>query len=154
MAVITIIFPALSKFYAKGAKHRFNTLVIKATYASSLFALPVVLLFVLGPAWVLKQTFGEAFVPAKNALFLLSLAFVTQVLEGPIWQTLIITGNEKIAILITIISVIAFTITSVFIIPLWGIEGAAVAISAFYAPRGVLALLAFSRLWSSEGNQP
>lgn len=132
MAVNTAIAPSLSQLGASGDKPRMRRLVLLATEASLAFALPFLFIFIGGGPWLIERLFGKEFLPAARPLIILTVASLVQITAGPLWRMLIMTGYEKSVAFITAIGAGTYLVANALLVPLWGPQGAAVAMLAYF----------------------
>ena len=128
-AVNAIFAPVIAELYARGAREE---LARSARFVSLLvgsFSLPAcgVLVAFGGP---LLALFGDAFVDGNSALRILVLGQLVNCLCGPVGFLLTMTGHEQRAMAILGAATGASLLLNLLLIPVWGIEGAALG-SAF-----------------------
>jgi len=129
MAIATVIAPTLAQFYALGDKAKLRKAMLAASGVATAFALPLVLLFTGSGKWFLQSIFGKLFVASASALKILSIGQLVNVVTGPGELMLIMTGCEKRAIFITGIGAGVNIFLNAVMIPSWGVQGAALAVT-------------------------
>lgn len=123
-AINGFISPKISKFfYEKDFKK------LKAMYYQSLkiiwvVVIPVVTLLYIFPSFFLGL-FGEEFKQARVALIILNTSYLANALFGPVGHVLNMTNNHKAFMFIVSSALIINIIGNVIMIPLYGINGAA-----------------------------
>jgi len=127
MAVNTAIAPTLAQLYTLGDKAKLRKVMLTASAVATAFALPLVLLFTGGGKWFLLVVFGEPFVLGAISLTILVIGQLINVLTGPAELMLIMSGNERLAVLANSLGSGISMFLNAMLIPLWGIEGAALA---------------------------
>ncbi|HDM78306.1 MAG TPA: hypothetical protein ENG51_17870, partial [Deltaproteobacteria bacterium] len=132
MAVNTAIAPSLSQLGTSGDKSRMRRLVLLATGVSLTFALPFLFIFIGGGPWLIEWLFGKEFLPAAKPLIILTVASLVQISTGPLWQMLLMTGYEKSVAFITAIGAGMYLVANALLVPLWGPQGAAVAMLTYF----------------------
>lgn len=132
MVVNIAISPTFSQLSVRKDKHKFRYLLFIATGASLFLALPFALIFILSPSEFLTITFSKNFVDAKEPLKSLSIAFLIQILAGPLWQALLMSGYERNLLFITGIASILNLVFNITFVPALGVKGAALALNAYY----------------------
>jgi len=132
MAINTVIAPSLSQLGASGDRPRMRRLVLLATGTSLVFALPFLFIFIGSGPWLIERLFGKEFLPAAGALIILTVASLVQITTGPLWQMLLMTGYEKSVASITAISAGMYLVANALLVPLWGPQGAAVAMLTYF----------------------
>ena len=81
----------------------------------------------LFPDSILRILFGEEYVSGATALSILSLGFFLSVSVGPVASIILTLGRTKLNLLVSIISALLTVILSIVLVPIYGINGAAVA---------------------------
>lgn len=100
-------------------------LISKTRMLALSLALPVtIVLFIAGRH--VMVIWGEAFVTAHSATLILATAQLINVAFGPIGVMLTIVGKEKQVLYWSALTLVINTIGNYFLVPIWGIEGAAV----------------------------
>ena len=126
MAVNMPLGPAVTELYAKGDRIRLQRLATKSAWTSLLGALPVAIgLIVLGP-WLLGWI-GKGFAEGAAALSILCLGQVINAGAGSVGLILNMTGHERDAAKGIVIAAVMNATLCLVLIPMWGINGAAVA---------------------------
>lgn len=129
ITVNTPLAPIIASLYASGEKERLQSLIRKIVRVLFLVSFPVVMLFILLGKWILL-IFGKDFTDGATALAILSIAQFVNVSAGPVGLLLTMTGHEIYAMRGLAVSVIINIILNLKLIPVWGINGCAIA-SAF-----------------------
>lgn len=125
--VLWIISSVYAPYFASAHKNKdtikLRSLVIRSMIYCVFIALPIFIIILFFPELILSY-FGEEFVQAKWALLILSFAQMFNVLTGPIYFLLNMTGYEaylrKIILFTALISISA----SFLLIPMYGYMGA------------------------------
>lgn len=126
MSVNMPLAPAVAELYSKGEKERLQRLVTKCARVALVASLPVALALIIFAHRVLSF-FGKDFVAGDLALAILALGQLVNVGAGSVAVLLNMTGYEwDTAKGVGIASVVNFTL-NLFLIPLFHIEGAAIA---------------------------
>ncbi len=124
-----VLSPVVASLYASGDIQRLQRIVKLIIFVSVLLSSPIIFgLLVYGSE--LLAVFGDEFVMAKNALSILTFGQIMNVLTGPAGVLLMMTGHERDTSVI--IGVGAFTniALNLIMIPLYGVNGAAIATAA------------------------
>jgi len=140
MAVNTAIAPTLARLYAVGDKGKLKRFIITASAVSTTFALPLILLFNIRGSWFLGLAFGEAFAASATALAMITGGQLVNAATGPVGLLLIMSGHENKATLSIGIGSAVNLVFNAALIPLWGINGAAVAFAVSLATTMLLYL--------------
>jgi O-antigen/teichoic acid export membrane protein len=127
VAIKAVSGPTISSLHAKGDRKLLQRIITYATCMAWLGSLPIALGFVVEGKWFLLFLFGREFVEGAMALGILSMGYLINVTMGAVDLVLIMTEHEDMALkgmgFATAFNVI---LNSVFI-PLWGLNGAAIA---------------------------
>lgn len=128
-----IYVPISSQLYSKNliGELRRNYAVLTKWVISE--TLPFFLIIFLFPEAVISIIFGPSYVQASNALRILALGGLIQVVVGPAAVTLVVTGNTKLNMLDDLFGIIMDILLNFFLIPTMGIIGAAIASSVSFA---------------------
>lgn len=128
-AVNTVIAPTLSQLYASGEMRKLRRVALLAAGASVCFALPPILFYLLAGSWFLGVTFGKDFAAGAGALTILTIGQTVNAVAGPVGLLLIMSEYERLATVSTGVSSAINIILSLLLIPVWGIQGAATAMT-------------------------
>ena len=122
-----IFIPIVAKLYSQNL-----TSELKRNYQIitkwMLFAvLPLFFVFTLFPEVILGSIFGANYIKASVALQILSVCFLIHAILGPSGATLLSMGKSRFILNTTIIGTVINITLNAALIPIWSIEGAAVA---------------------------
>jgi len=126
MSVNIVIAPKIAEIYNTNDFNRLNKLIRDAARIIFIISLPVLLILFIfsGPTLSL---FGEGYVFAKQALWVLLAGQFFSALCGPGAIYLNMTGKQKKLNNILISGLIVNVVLNLVLIPIYGIEGAAIA---------------------------
>lgn len=127
VVVNTAIQPTISRLYAAGEMQRLQQVVSTAARASLAMALPVAVVLALFAQPILKLAFGDEFERGALCLAILCTAQVINAGAGPVGQILNMTGHERDTVIGMAIGAFTNIVLNLVLIPIWGIEGAALA---------------------------
>lgn len=99
----------------------------RATLAMALVLGPAILGCVFFPEPLLRLAFGPAFVTAAPALAIMAVGQVTKLVTGPIGGLLAMSGHERWLLRLTVVSLVMLVGLALWLVPIWGLAGAAVA---------------------------
>ncbi|KAB7647548.1 lipopolysaccharide biosynthesis protein [Polymorphobacter fuscus] len=114
----------------------------RATLAMGLAIGPLVLVCILFPAQLLGLAFGPAFAVAGPALAIMAAGQATKIATGPIGGLLTMSGHEKWLLRFTVVGLALLVVLALWLVPIWGLEGAAVAQAVSVAFRNIAAFAA------------
>lgn len=103
-------------------------------------SLPPLAVVVIVPEWILGL-FGPEFVAASTALRILAAGQLINILTGPIGSILIMTGYERWSMGYSLVSLALTAVLAVVLMPMLGVEGAAITASVALAFRNLTALV-------------
>lgn len=126
VAVNMPLAPTVASLYARGDKERLQRVITKSARIILLSALPIALGLIFFGRWVLL-IFGREFTTGSTALAILSLGHLANAGMGSVGLLLNMTGYERDTAKGIGIAALVNIILNVILIPLWRIEGAAVA---------------------------
>jgi O-antigen/teichoic acid export membrane protein len=119
--------PVLSELYAKEKHDELRTVFMSTAKWIFVLALPLLLLFVLFPDNVLGMLFGPEAVAASSALVILSGGFFMLSFMGASGTMFLVSGKTRISLYVTVLATAVNFGLNILLIPVYGIEGAAVA---------------------------
>ena len=127
MSLLFIYVPIASQLYSKNLMdemRRKYAILTKWVFSATF---PLFLIIFLFPETVLNVFFGSSYVGASVALQILALGMFIHVFLGPNASTLIAIGRTKLNMVDDLIGAITNVSLNIFLIPLMGIVGAAIA---------------------------
>jgi O-antigen/teichoic acid export membrane protein len=142
--------PMASALYLQGNRQELRTLFTSIAKWSFTLGLPIFFLLAIFPAEIMAL-FGQEFRTGASALVLLAVAMLFQFGTGPVTVTLVVIGRPRLA-LIDYLAVIAIEVgLALWLIPRYGVVGAAIATVAGKAFNNVVPLI---QVYRAEGLQP
>lgn len=126
-AINIVVAPLFSSLWARQDLEKLQKVLTRSTQAIIAFSLPVALLFMAKGEWLLQLFFGSEYTDAATALAILSAGYLFTASMGSIGLLLSMTGHERSTASGVGIAVTVNIILNIWLIPLYGIEGAAVA---------------------------
>jgi len=127
LSIGLIYMPVLSELYARGKMDEIRRNYSILTKWLSLTIFPLFLVFFLYADIIVTSLFGQDYLISANALRILSLGYMIHNLSGQNTSTLIGIGENKFIMYSTFVVAILNIILNIILIPIWGIEGAAIA---------------------------
>ncbi|MFZ4678621.1 MAG: flippase [Flavobacterium sp.] len=124
VSVSTVITPKMAELYGKGELTELRKLTHNSTRLIAILSVPIVLLLIFLSKFILSF-FGSEVVAGSNTLIIVSLGVLFSAMAGNVDQILNMTNNQNILRNITIFCFFVNVLLSYFLIPLYGIEGAA-----------------------------
>lgn len=119
MIINAVVPPVIAELDAQGRKPMLERVLRSASSVGSLSAVAVLGVFVVAGGPLLGLLFGDYYKAAIVILLLLSLGQVTSVLSGSCAMTLMMTGNERtmmrISLLITVIAIVSGLLAARFL---------------------------------------
>lgn len=126
MVVNIVLLPSISSLYEKNEISKLQKLVTLTARIVTLVSLPIfIFLFFFGQYFLML--FGNEFTTGTSALAILSAGQLLNAFFGSVGLILSSTGHEKATLQGVAISAIINIILNSLFIPIWGIEGAAIA---------------------------
>ncbi len=126
LPVHTSLGPTISKLYTSNDYERLQRIIKKSTIILTLLSAPIAIVLIAFGHWFLL-IFGESFTQGQLALTILSAGKLINVLIGPVALLLIMTHHERHATIGLGVAALLNIILNSLLIPIWGLEGAAVA---------------------------
>lgn len=146
-----ILAPHVSQNYAVGARDRITVTLSRTTAAMLTLAAPLLALCLLAPRWLLG-IMGPEFGEAALALQIIAVGQVVSFLLGPIGSVIAMTRHEKWALGYGLVSAAVAAVLCLWLIPVYGVNGAAIAVTTAIIFRRIAAALVVRfvigvRLW-------
>lgn len=124
-----ILGPEFAARNARGDTSGVRELARRATRRMTLEALPVFLLFVLAPVFVLRG-FGAEFEVGATCLRVLAVGQLVNVATGSVGLLLVMAGHERTFRNVVVLALIVNVAANAVLAPRFGIEGAALSTAA------------------------
>lgn len=124
-----VLQPYFARAWSANDHRRLQSLATIGARVSLASALPAILLFWFGGPWLLKLVFGSEFGGAFTPLIYLCLGQLISALFGSVGNLLTMSGKEWVAMWGLVASTVVNVVLNWFLIPIYGIEGAAIATS-------------------------
>lgn len=142
IAIGGYIAPKVAKYYAQKNIEEVKNIFKNSLIIIFLVTLPIFLLMYIY-AETLLGLFGTAFMVATTTLLITNIAFLSEALCGPVGFVMNMTDNQHVFMRILFISLLINIIFNALLIPLYGINGAAIAmlLSMFFWTIGSLVFL-------------
>tara|TARA_B100001758_G_C18407144_1_gene612898 strand:- start:58 stop:1416 length:1359 start_codon:yes stop_codon:yes gene_type:complete len=126
MAVNSIASPKFAEIFAKGDMQALKKIIQQSTKLIFWTSVPLALILFIFPHFFLGL-FGEEFRVGVSAFILLSLGRLISSLSGSVGNVLQMTGNQNIYAVILFFGSILNILLNLILIPIYGINGAALA---------------------------
>jgi len=129
-AVNMVVAPHFAQLHAAGDTVRLQQLVTRTARVVLAMALPVALGFMLGGRVMVTAVFGEAYASAHLALAILAVGQLFNAASGSVGSLLNMSGYERETMRGVAVAAAANVALNIVLIPIYGIEGAALATAA------------------------
>jgi O-antigen/teichoic acid export membrane protein len=126
-AVTMVVTPYFAHLQALGDSQRLQRVVTVSARIALVLALPVTLICVLFGKYILQAFYGLAYIPGYTAISILALGQLVNALTGSVVSLLTMTGHERDAARGITVSAITNVALNFILIPLFGMNGAAMA---------------------------
>jgi O-antigen/teichoic acid export membrane protein len=151
-SVFAVIFmPVISELYRIGKFEEIKRIYTAVTKWILTLTMPIFLLFILFPLPVMRIIFGMGYVEGSSALVILSFGYVSSSLFGLTSPMLEAYGLTKMIMYSIFFGAIINIILNWYLIPMQGINGAAIATSSSFA---IISILQFFFVYKAAGTQP
>ena len=128
LTITTFIYqPIASRLFAQGKMDELKRIFQILTKWLFTLTFPFIIIILLFPDAVISIFFGDKYLLATTALQLITIAYFTHIFLGPNGETIKILGKTKVIMIYTLAGGIINVILNSFLIPVYGIEGAAIA---------------------------
>lgn len=129
ISVNAVIMPNVARLYKQKDMSGAQELLTKSVRLSTLVSLPIIVFLVVFGGFAIRVLFGEEYLPAYPILVVLCVGQLVNVLMGSVGLVLNMTGNEKKTLRSLSIALLLNMISLVLFVPLYGVLGAALAVS-------------------------
>ncbi len=146
-----LYFPLTSQLYGQNKIEEIGKVYVTITKWIMAVTTPAFLVMFLFPSAVLWILYGSRYLGARTVLEILALCFFIHILAGPNGVTMISLGEVSFVTLVTLAAAVANFIVNLVLIPIQGINGAALASLASYAAANVLLSV---KLYTKYGIHP
>lgn len=136
-AINIILSPVISRLYSKRKIKDLNIEIQKATLISVLFAVPLYVLFIAFPEYILGL-FGDEYKDGATILRILSTGQLINAITGAVFISMVMTGMEKVINFVSIITLLFEVLLGAYLIPEYGLKGAAITAAVGYSLLNIL----------------
>ncbi len=143
-AINGIAAPMIADLYHRNDMKGLRALIHQVGLFNFFFSVPIFLVILIAPSFLLGL-FGAEFVAGRGLLLTLSAGQVVFALSGPVMYILTMTKHEKAALYIMYITAGVNLIGNAILIPIIGLQGAAIATTFTTILWNVIAVLAVKR---------
>jgi len=126
LAVNAPLAPAISRLYSSNDMTRLQETVTRTARTTLALTLPVAAVFMVFPTLIL-QLFGSGFTGGGDALVILAAGHLFNATMGSVGILLVMTGHERDAVVGVGLATVMNVALTAALVPVWGIEGAALA---------------------------
>ncbi len=145
-----VLAPHIARLHSAGDKERLQRMLTWSTRGVLLMALPLAILFIIFGNPILGVVFGEPYREASTALAIISVGQCVNASMGPVGLILSMTGHEIETLKGVSAATVLNIILATFLIPFFGVEGAATAMGI-----SIIAwnLILYRAVWQRVGLQ-
>jgi O-antigen/teichoic acid export membrane protein len=147
----SMFFPVITELYSRKEMEELKNTTIATTKWILIIGLPLVLLLIFFSKQVLYLLYGPRYIQGAFALSILGFGYLITSVFSPTNQLLQATGRTRLVMFNTGIGAVLNVILNFLLIPVYGINGAAIA-TAFSLT--ALNALAFLEVYMNTGIQP
>ena len=142
LVVLSSIFgPKLARAFDQGDRKLLKKLLLQTQVISCVIYLPIFVIFVMAPSWVMGL-FGEGFVIGANLLTFMALGQLVSALCGLGDYALHMMHKERWFLVINLFSSALMAVSCILMTQYYGLEGSAIAVSTSLAIKQLLGYLA------------
>ncbi len=124
-----VLAPFITKLFENGELIKLQQLITRSAQAILLFSLPLLIIIILFSKNILVF-FGVDFLNGQEALFILCVGQLFNILCGSVGLLLLMTGNQKYSITSLIVGVCVNIVLNIVLTPMYGMVGTAIATAA------------------------
>ncbi|KXB05998.1 hypothetical protein AKJ51_04340, partial [candidate division MSBL1 archaeon SCGC-AAA382A20] len=121
------LLPMISELWAKKDKDRIRSTLYMLMKFSFFLTIPVLLGFLTFPDVVVRVLFGSEYLAATLAIRIMSVTMLLKVVSGVFAKTLVGIGKNVLRAKIYATAAAINLFGDILLVPIWGVEGAAVA---------------------------
>jgi len=140
-ATNTIFIPMISHFSARDDKHELNELYRVSTKWAVYLSLPLTLVLLIYPKDVIHLIYGDAYSQGALILVILTIGQLINAASGAVAPLHLMLGYQVRWMVVTGFSFMVALILNWWLIPIWGMIGAAVADAVSIALLNIVGLL-------------
>lgn len=133
-----VVGPYITRMNNRGDHRQLQRLAAGAAQAALAVALPAALVFILFGDTMLELIVGADYVGGASALAILAVGQLVYAGTGPVGQLLNMTDYERVLTRTVASAAVGNILANLALIPLWGMNGAAVATAATFVVWNVL----------------
>lgn len=122
----------------------------KGRLLMAVLAIPVLLVCIIAPHWLLQTAFGPKFAIGATALAIMAAGQVIHIGKGPVGTMLSMSGHDHLQLVLSVIATIAGVAACFYLIPRYGLAGGAMAQVIPLLIRGIGSYIAVHRLIPRE----
>lgn len=126
-ALNVAIAPRLVRMWENRELRSLQVLATQSAWAATLFALPFFALFALAGEWALGLAFGPEFAAGSSSLFIIGAGQLVNAAFGSVSIVLNMTGHQRWTLIGLSVASVVNLGANAWLIPRYGIEGAAIA---------------------------
>ncbi len=126
MAVNSISMPKIGQLFGADDKEGMQKTVYYSAKILYLTAFPIIIVIILASDFILGFL-GVEFLAGKTIIIILCISQLIKVLSGAGGYILQVTGEEKLFMKLVTWNIVILLLLNLLFVPLWGIEGAALA---------------------------
>jgi O-antigen/teichoic acid export membrane protein len=142
-AISTVLYPRIASMKSENQKNLFTAIIARYTFFISI--LGAILIFFLSN-WLIQLLYSDSYLPAVEPLQILLIGVIAISVERILANDILARGKPMINTRITFLALVANIILNIFLIPRYGIIGAAWATSISYSTNTMIKLIIFSRI--------
>ena len=143
-AVNVALAPTIAGLHAAGKMHQLQLVITRYSRGVLAVSLSIALGLILFSDWFLSL-FGSNFVQGQVTLRILAAGCVVNTAAGSVGLLLVMTGHERDAAVAVGAGVVLSVVLNGALIPIWGVEGAAIAASASMMAQNLFMVLLVHR---------
>jgi O-antigen/teichoic acid export membrane protein len=119
----SVYAPHFAILYKEKEMDKLKRMLSKSIIYMSFMAVPIFLVIIIFPDYILS-IFGKSYILAKDGLIIIAFAQLINVLTGPVYFLLNMTGNQRKLRIIILLTSIFCLVISLILIPKYGYIGA------------------------------
>lgn len=126
-ALVPLLGPYFSRYYHGNQHKKLQEIISLSIAVNTIIAVLITLFFIFYGKYFINLFFGEEYAAAYLVMIILSIANLIVSSFGSLGLLLNMTGYQKKVLVGNIMSAVFNIVLNLIFIPLWGIEGAAIA---------------------------
>ena len=144
---IVVLAPQFADLFIKGNKERLARIYQTSIKAGLVISFPITVVLMIHSKEILSLFYGNEYAPGSSAFIFLACSIIIPIALGPVSILLTVTGHQVQRLKLSLISLLSSIFLSLFLIPFYGILGAALGTLLSTILGGMITLIYLRRIY-------